>query len=232
MFEEKNTSSQPSVGPKTTQVNPPPNLPGAEPEDILADLDPVKPIGQRPAAVTAPLSSMAAVPPLPRAEMTEPVISRFKKVIVLTLIILVVGAGALVAGWYGYNYFFVNKTVNLVNESILTNQASNVSPTDNNAGVQVDNQVNLNGDLPVENPLPAVDSDADGLNDQEERLYGTDLLKVDTDNDGLTDYQEVKVFKTDPNNPDTDGDSYQDGQEVQSGYDPKGTGKLLVPPIQ
>lgn len=41
------------------------------------------------------------------------------------------------------------------------------------------------------------DSDQDGLSNEEEKLYGTDL-----------------------NNPDTDGDSYNDGVEVKSGYDP------------
>jgi len=42
---------------------------------------------------------------------------------------------------------------------------------------------------------------------------------VDSDNDGLPDWQE-KIYKTDPNNPDTDGDGYLDGEEVASGYDP------------
>jgi len=41
----------------------------------------------------------------------------------------------------------------------------------------------------------------------------------DTDQDGLTDWQE-EIYKTDPNNPDTDKDGYLDGEEVMSGYDP------------
>lgn len=43
---------------------------------------------------------------------------------------------------------------------------------------------------------------------------------VDTDNDGLSDKEEI-IYGTDPNNPDTDGDGYSDGDEVNSGYDPK-----------
>lgn len=48
---------------------------------------------------------------------------------------------------------------------------------------------------------------------------------IDSDLDGLTDEQE-KFYGTDPLNPDTDGDGYNDGSEVQSGYNPKGQGKL------
>ncbi len=72
-----------------------------------------------------------------------------------------------------------------------------------------------------------LDSDHDGLTDEEERALGTDPLNPDTDGDGLTDYDEVKVFGTDPLNPDTDGDGYKDGDEVAHGYNPKGPGKLL-----
>ncbi len=43
--------------------------------------------------------------------------------------------------------------------------------------------------------------------------------ETDTDADGLPDYIET-VYGTDPNNPDTDGDGYKDGEEVESGYDP------------
>ncbi len=42
---------------------------------------------------------------------------------------------------------------------------------------------------------------------------------VDTDHDGLVDEQEVK-FKTDINNPDTDGDGYVDGLEIARAFDP------------
>ena len=42
---------------------------------------------------------------------------------------------------------------------------------------------------------------------------------VDSDQDGLSN-EEERLYKTDPQNRDTDGDSYSDGVEVQSGYDP------------
>ena len=42
----------------------------------------------------------------------------------------------------------------------------------------------------------------------------------DTDNDGLTDWEEVKRYHTDPREADTDGDGLVDGYEVQNGTDP------------
>lgn len=52
----------------------------------------------------------------------------------------------------------------------------------------------------------------------------------DTDNDGLTDQQEI-IYGTDLNNPDTDGDGFKDGDEVKNGYNPKGAGKLTTKPL-
>jgi len=43
---------------------------------------------------------------------------------------------------------------------------------------------------------------------------------VDSDHDGLTDYQEINIYHTDPNKWDTDGDGYGDGYEVWNGYSP------------
>ncbi len=69
--------------------------------------------------------------------------------------------------------------------------------------------------------LRMMDSDGDGLSDYDEiYLWGTDPFNVDTDNDGLSDYDEVMIWGTDPLNPDTDGDGYLDGEEVEHGYNP------------
>ena len=70
------------------------------------------------------------------------------------------------------------------------------------------------------------DSDADGLTDAEEMYLGadgyvTDRSDLDTDDDVLSDGDEVSVYLTDPTRCfDTDGDTYGDGDEVLAGTDP------------
>jgi len=76
-----------------------------------------------------------------------------------------------------------------------------------------------------------IDSDKDGLDDVREKELGTDPDSIDTDTDGLSDGDEVLIWKTDPLNPDTDGDGYSDGTEVRNSYNPLGPGKLFnLPP--
>lgn len=48
----------------------------------------------------------------------------------------------------------------------------------------------------------------------------SNLPSEDSDNDGLTNDDEINIWHTDPNNSDTDGDGYLDGEEVKNGYDP------------
>ena len=61
-----------------------------------------------------------------------------------------------------------------------------------------------------------VDTDNDGLTDQQEAELGTDPNVADTDGDGLTDGEEVNEYNTDPLSEDTDGDGLTDGEEVNS----------------
>jgi hypothetical protein len=71
-----------------------------------------------------------------------------------------------------------------------------------------------------------LDSDMDALTDAEEAILGTNKDAIDTDGDGLSDYEEVKVYNSNPLLLDTDGDGYSDLQEVKNGYNPNGGGKL------
>ena len=59
-----------------------------------------------------------------------------------------------------------------------------------------------------------LDTDKDGLNDEEEDKYSTDKFVMDTDQDGLTDFQEVHIYKTNPLKVDTDGDRLRDYDEI------------------
>ncbi len=48
-----------------------------------------------------------------------------------------------------------------------------------------------------------------------------EVLKTkDTDGDGLSDYDELNIYKTSPYLEDTDGDGLKDGDEVKAGTDP------------
>ena len=55
--------------------------------------------------------------------------------------------------------------------------------------------------------------------------YSGAAREKDSDGDLLSDEMEAQ-YGTDTNNPDTDGDGFKDGVEVNSGYNPKGEGKL------
>src|SRR3989338_1307426 len=79
-------------------------------------------------------------------------------------------------------------------------------------------------------PVPVADADRDGLTDVEEAALGTDSQSVDTDADGLFDYEEVNTYRTDPVRADSDGDGYSDGIEIKNGYNPNGPGVLQAIP--
>ena len=49
---------------------------------------------------------------------------------------------------------------------------------------------------------------------------GTHPAKTDTDGDGLSDSDEILLYRTNPRNPDCDGDGLPDGAEVAAGTDP------------
>ncbi len=81
--------------------------------------------------------------------------------------------------------------------------------------------------ITTEQLIKNIDSDKDGLSNQEEAQADTNPLKADTDNDGLSDRDEVKIWKTDPLNPDTDDDRIKDGDEIKKKLNPNGKGTLL-----
>lgn len=59
-----------------------------------------------------------------------------------------------------------------------------------------------------------VDTDEDGVSDDEEFVNGTNPRAADTDGDGLSDDDELNLYYSDPTHRDTDGDGLRDGLEV------------------
>ncbi len=161
-----------------------------------------------PAQIPQPQGSPVAVepsgktlPPVPKSEGGAGKII----LIVLGMIIIIGVAGAL-------TYFFVMQSPQDI--------ANTVSDSD----VVDENQIKFEDEEDV--VVEPIDSDGDGLTDDEESEVGTDPFNPDSDKDGLGDKEEVKTYGTDPLDPDTDGDTFLDGQEVASGFNPNGSGKL------
>ncbi len=65
------------------------------------------------------------------------------------------------------------------------------------------------------------DADSDGISNLAEVQGGTNPCCMDTDEDGLNDYEELYTYQTIPTNKDTDGDGVEDGWEIENGTDPK-----------
>lgn len=162
-----------------------------------------------------------------------------KKMLTVILIFLVV-AILVLAGWWVYGKFFAEKStdknvpVTVDFNSVLKNlnddlQKNTVQPAVNNENKPAED--NKNAVIPNVNtstpPVVEQDNDSDRLIDFEEDTLGTNPNKVDTDFDGLSDYDEVKVYFTNPLRADSDNDGFMDGLEIQNGYDPLGSGKLI-----
>ncbi len=52
-----------------------------------------------------------------------------------------------------------------------------------------------------------------------------ELKTLDTDGDGLTDFEEINIYKTNPQQGDSDGDGFSDGEEVKNVFDPNKFGE-------
>ncbi len=64
------------------------------------------------------------------------------------------------------------------------------------------------------------DSDMDGLTNTEEVIHATNPWYEDSDLDEIDDLTEIRTIGTDPVKEDTDGDGLTDGEEVKLGTDP------------
>lgn len=181
--------------------------------------------------ISAAAESQASIPPAPRGAagpmgypLREPRLSRYLITIGLTLLFLAVIGGA---GWFLYASFVREDTTPTPRAAEpIEEEAVEAPPEIPDENATVDNT------LPPETILfgEPVDLDGDGLEASRETALGTDPNNWDTDRDGLSDYDEVVIWKTDPLNQDADGDGYKDGDEVKNGYSPSGPGKIFEPP--
>lgn len=155
----------------------------------------------------------------------------------MVIIILVVAGGAGYGSWRLYSY------LNSGDNTVVPTGENTVVPADTQTPAVQTPEVSSNTTetsteaavTPITTstgagevlPGEPIDTDKDGLDDVREEELGTNMTNSDSDGDGLTDGDEVLIWKTDPKNPDTDGDSYPDGDEVKHGYNPLGPGKLF-----
>ena len=121
--------------------------------------------------------------------------SSLKWIIIVIVVVLLIGAGYLAYSKLGKE---------LIKKYFTTEMSENKEPA---------------VATPKQSPS-VLDTDKDGLTDEEEGILGTNPNSPDSDKDGLSDRAEVSVYKTNPLNSDTDGDGYLDGQEIKSGHDP------------
>jgi len=117
-------------------------------------------------------------------------------------------------------------TVSIVEDTIII-AANNKTHTNNKQGVAYFYSLNrntspsdrerelLSTQIEVAYNANELDTDSDGLNDQDEiNILGTDPKLSDSDNDGLTDKEEVMLYQSNPLIADTDKDGLTDLDEV------------------
>lgn len=185
-------------------------------------------------------------------KLKEPVLANMAvKLFVILIVLGILGGG----GYWVYSKFIASDVIlepavtdttnNNLSDTGNVNQDNIVDqtqPTDQDlAGINIDlnasttnEQTNTDVSTAVQEQGvffgQPIDSDGDGLDNETETKLGTDPNNWDTDNDALSDGDEVLIWKTNPLNPDSDGDGFKDGEEVKNGYNPLGAGKLFNVP--
>ena len=226
-------------------------------EDIFADTDAgtapsIEIAGQSNALNTGKLKPIQAQaqPEVPLSQMSgqSKSVFPFKTLIAIIGIIIVIASIALASYFIWKSRTKINtapaatapNTESSANSSApesvgQDNADSNASESENQAndlgtGGIIENfqEDRINRALnPIPDDLASKDTDQDGLTDAKEYDLGTNPRLVDSDSDGLSDWEETAIFGTEPLNKDSDNDAYSDGEEVQNGYNPLGAGKLL-----
>ena len=220
------------------QATPPQNLP-TEPDDMFADVAPEidatgakTPPNALKAGLLKPRSEETTVKTMPGGPNSEEVatpVAYTTKAPVLgkVIIVIVIIAAVLGLGYGGYWVYgkYIKKNVALVPvESPTPEPIPAVTETTTilpKPVVATNTQAATSSDITKatnDNILfgQQTDSDQDGLSDIEEvNTYQTNPQNPDSDSDGLTDGEEVRVHRTNPIVADTDSDGLNDGAEAK-----------------
>lgn len=205
--------------------------PAKEPEDIFSSTDPSAGQGgaitpTQPGQIPPPASVPAAAPGAPSAAPNKKLL-----VVAIIIVIAVIGIIAVLIGLW-----MVRSSSGPNGQPAAPAAPAGTTDTSPQPGTSFPATGQLGQDAqpaetvtPLqEEPVQPVDTDGDGLTDEEEAALGTDPNIADTDGDGLNDAEEVRVWQTDPLNEDTDQDGFTDGSEVANGYDPNQVGGILL----
>ena len=164
--------------------------------------------------------------------------SKSKKMLKTIFLIVIILAIILISAYFVYSKILLPKTLNVENnntintstestkleELIVVNNEENINKENTTSEENISTSSEESGAMDA---LKTMDSDSDGLNDYDETyVYNTDPYLLDSDNDIISDYDEVIIFGTNPVLPDSDNDTYLDGKEIMSGYNPLGNGKI------
>jgi len=171
------------------------------PEDIFEDVDKVENFNNK--NISSDLNDSS--PKTPKK-------SKSKKVLLFVLVIIIAVAVLL---------FLLFRNLSQTNKTIHNN------PLSENSGLEnlIEDEPEIEDEyLLEEEPNPNISNEEEDIiiNNNKE----VDISVLDSDGDGLTDYQETEIWGTDPYNPDTDGDGYSDFDEIKAGYNPLGDGLL------
>jgi hypothetical protein len=218
-------------------------------DDIFADTDETENgsvISGRPAASMAPpLMNEPVDSKMPENKKREDDFSDFddngkkqgkffKKFLVVIIILVVI----LIIAYFVYSKILAPKVLNETSSNSNNNMQELFAGTGNE--INIDTEIIEEEDDFLENDLieeessekdalKRIDSDGDGMSDYDEIYnYFTDHFNPDSDGDGIGDYEEIFITGTDPFNPDSDGDGYFDGQETMSCYNPLGDGAIDI----
>jgi len=240
MFDEVNNQSTPAAASQPTDNPMPDQIPVAPTgqatdgpvQDIFASVE--SPVASQPN--NQPNSSQPFMPAgLPvTAQPVSQVVPKSgfnaKLILIILIVLILAGAAALVYLQYFKKTpppIITPEAINVIGETEVTTTEAMatatdeiiVSPTssDNPVTVEMDtvnvvgeevSSTELNQPVVTDSPVPEANPN------------------LDSDQDGLTDAEELNIYQTNPLQADSDGDGYTDGDEVRAGYNPLGSGKL------